>query len=83
MEDTKKQARKNKSVNTLLQRRRLLPNINSSEAKERARSERQATNSVIQGTAADVVKIAMIKTEEFLCSDPKAQKSRLLLNIHE
>lgn len=48
-------ARKNKSVRTLLGRRRLVPNICSSSIPQRTRSERQAVNAVIQGSAADIV----------------------------
>jgi DNA polymerase-1 len=47
--------RTHKYVKTLFQRRRLLPDIQSGETQEKKRSERQALNSVIQGTAADVV----------------------------
>ena len=50
-------ARKTKSVRTLLGRRRLLPNINSSSVPQRTRSERQAVNAVIQGSAADIVRV--------------------------
>ena len=48
-------ARKNSSVRTLLGRRRLLRHITSQETKWRTRAERQAVNTVIQGSAADIV----------------------------
>lgn len=55
MTTTIAEARKNKSVRTLLGRRRLVPNIDSSSIPLRTRSERQAVNAVIQGSAADIV----------------------------
>ena len=45
-------------VETLLGRRRYLPQINSEDAKERSRAERQAANTVCQGSAADLLKLA-------------------------
>lgn len=46
-------------METLLGRRRYLPHINSSDIKERARAERQAANTVCQGSAADLLKLAV------------------------
>lgn len=47
-------------VETLLGRRRYLPNINSDDSGKQAQAERQALNTVCQGSAADLIKLAMI-----------------------
>ncbi|XP_023214510.1 DNA polymerase theta-like, partial [Centruroides sculpturatus] len=56
--------RKHGFVETLYGRRRYLPSINSVIAHVRAKTERQAINTIIQGSAADLIKIAMIKINE-------------------
>eukprot|EP01114_Cavostelium_apophysatum_P001845 TRINITY_DN11625_c0_g1_i1.p1 TRINITY_DN11625_c0_g1~~TRINITY_DN11625_c0_g1_i1.p1 ORF type:complete len:1080 (+),score=278.54 TRINITY_DN11625_c0_g1_i1:64-3240(+) len=83
LSDTIATARREKSIKTLVQRRRLLPDINHHEMSKRKRSERQATNSVIQGTAADVVKLAMVEAADELLSDPRCSKTKMLLQIHD
>ncbi|MBK5110869.1 MAG: DNA polymerase I [Thermoleophilia bacterium] len=68
-------------VTTLLGRRRPLPELNSSQANTKRQGERLAINTVIQGTAADIIKIAMIRCHEAL---PEAGlSSRLVLQIHD
>ena len=74
-------ARKNGYVSTLLGRKRYIPEINSSNFNLRSFGERAAMNMPLQGTAADVIKIAMIKVanrikKEGLCS-------RLILQVHD
>lgn len=74
-------ARENGYVETVLGRRRYLKDINSSNAVVRGAAERNAVNAPIQGSAADIIKIAMIniykKFEELNC------KSKMLLQVHD
>jgi DNA polymerase I-like protein with 3'-5' exonuclease and polymerase domains len=65
-------------VTTLLGRRRYLPEINSRNFGEKAGAERQAFNTRIQGSAADIIKLAMIRAYEML---PK--EAQLLLTVHD
>lgn len=65
-------------VTTILNRRRYLPDINSKDVAARAGAERQAFNTKIQGSAADVIKYAMIRAHERL---PK--ESKLILTVHD
>jgi len=81
MEDIVKQARKDRYVTTLFNRIRHLPDINSSNRTSREFAERTAINTPIQGTAADIIKLAMIKVEQEL---EKAElMARMLLQIHD
>ncbi len=66
-------------VRTLYQRRRSIPDILSKNPNMRAWAERTAFNTVIQGSAADIIKVAMIQIHDFL----KKTKSRLLLQVHD
>ena len=66
---------------TLFHRRRYLPELASSNKMLRAFGERVARNMPIQGTAADIIKIAMVKVDQRL-SDEK-MKSRLILQVHD
>lgn len=74
-------ARKDGYVTTLLGRRRYLRDINSSNGSIRAASERNAINMPIQGTAADLIKIAMIRIAKKM-TDSKLQ-SKMLLQVHD
>ena len=81
MEDIVKQAKKDHYVTTLLNRIRYLPDINSTNRTSREFAERTAINTPIQGTAADIIKLAMIKVDKEL---KKAKlKTRMLLQIHD
>ena len=71
--------RKNGYVETLLGRRRWLSGINSDNARVREFEERAAINAPIQGTAADMIKVAMIRIHEKL----KGLKSRIVLQVHD
>lgn len=77
----KEQAREQGYVVTLTGRRRLLPNIVSPSQQLRALAERQAVNSIIQGSAADIIKLAML--EAFADPALKVLEARLLLQIHD
>lgn len=70
-------ARTNGFVCTLSGRRRYLPDINADDLTRRGQAERQAVNSVVQGSASDVIKVAMLDVE---ASDLKC---RLLMQIHD
>jgi len=71
--------RENGYVETLLGRRRFVPEVNSSNRNVREAAERVAYNMPIQGTAADIIKIAMIRLEPRL----SALGARLLLQVHD
>ncbi|MCZ6671355.1 MAG: DNA polymerase I [Verrucomicrobia bacterium] len=81
MESTIEKAREQGYVETLLGRRRPLRDINSANGTVRAGAERVAINTPIQGTAADMIKIAMHKVQDLLESENN--KSRMLLQIHD
>ncbi|GAA0354228.1 DNA polymerase I [Bacillus horti] len=81
MEDVVKQAKKDGYVTTLLHRRRYLPEINSSNFNLRSFAERTAMNTPIQGTAADIIKKAMI--DMALKLEEKKLASKLLLQVHD
>jgi DNA polymerase-1 len=81
MEEMVIQARADGFVTTLLGRRRNLPEINSSNKTRREFAERTAINSPIQGTAADIIKLATIKSHDVLHDQKMAAK--LLLQIHD
>ncbi|WP_018126186.1 DNA polymerase I [Balneola vulgaris] len=79
--DTKQFAKDNGYVQTLMGRRRYVPDINSGNWNVRGFAERVAINMPIQGTAADVIKLAMIKIHDWLSSEDL--KSRMLLQVHD
>lgn len=81
MEEIVKQAKQDGFVTTLLNRRRYLPDIRSSNFNLRSFAERTAMNTPIQGTAADVIKLAMIRMQDSL--QEKGLKSRMLLQVHD
>ena len=74
-------AREQGYVTTLFGRRRMLPDINSRNAVVRSFSERNAVNAPIQGTAADVIKIAMIAIHRRF--EQEGIKSRMILQVHD
>jgi DNA polymerase-1 len=79
--DTIAGARRDGYVATLTGRRRYLPDINSRNQNIRGNAERQAINMPIQGTAADMIKIAMIRLDTSIRE--KKMKSRMLLQVHD
>ncbi len=81
MNETVKKARELGYVTTLFGRRRPIPEISSSNFNLRSFGERVAMNTPIQGTAADIIKIAMIRVYNKL--KEKKLKSRLILQVHD
>ena len=81
IDDTVAAARENGYVETLFGRRRYLPDINSKNATVRALAERNAVNAPIQGTAADIIKMAMINVDRKLTE--ASLKSKMVLQIHD
>ena len=74
-------AREHEYVQTVLGRRRYLKDINSRNAVVRGAAERNAVNAPIQGSAADIIKIAMIKIHQKL--EAGNFKSKMLLQVHD
>ncbi len=74
-------ARENGYVNTLLKRRRYLPNISSDNERLKSEAERAAINTPIQGTAADLIKMAMINIASKLKKENLSTK--MLLQVHD
>ncbi len=81
MDNVLVEARENGFVSTLLGRRRYLPDLNNSNALIRGYAERNAINAPLQGTAADIIKIAMIRLDEAI--QKRGLKSRLILQVHD
>ena len=78
---TIEQAKRDGYVTTLLGRRRPVPEIRASFRQTRALGERLAVNSVMQGTAADVIKVAMVRIHERLRAEGRG--ARLVLQVHD
>jgi DNA polymerase-1 len=81
LEATKEQARRLGYVQTVLGRRRFLPEINSSNRMVREAAERMAINAPVQGSSADIIKIAMINLYREM--ERRNLKSKMLLQIHD
>ncbi len=81
MEDAVKQAEEKGYVSTLFGRRRQVPEIRARNWQTRKLGERLAVNSIIQGTAADIIKVAMVRCHDALASAGLA--TRTILQIHD
>lgn len=81
MDDTIAFAREKGYVKTVFGRRRYLPELSASNKITQAFGERVAMNMPIQGTAADIIKIAMVRVFERLCKEN--MKARLILQVHD
>ncbi len=81
METSKEKARENGYVETLFGRKRFLPDINSRNGIVRGYAERNAINAPIQGSAADIIKVAMIRI--FKRFEEKKLKSKMILQVHD
>ena len=83
MESTKGFARKNGYTETLFGRRRQFPEMKSSLPYVRAQAERMAINAPIQGTQADIIKLAMVRVDEMLGKEKANGDAYLLLQVHD
>ncbi len=83
LDQTLEQARKTGVVTTLFGRRRLVPDINSRNGQIRSAAERVAVNMPIQGTAADVLKRAMIDLHAALARSGARERGRMILTVHD
>ena len=81
IEDVLTAARETGYVETLFGRRRYLPDINSRNGTVRSLAERNAINAPIQGTSADIIKLAMINVDKRI--EREGLKSRMVLQIHD
>ena len=81
IDETIERAREEGKVTTLMGRRRLIPELRARQWQTRTLGERLAVNTVIQGTAADIIKLAMIRSRRAL--DSEALESKLILQIHD
>jgi DNA polymerase I len=83
LEETKSLARLSGYTETLFGRRRYFPGIKSGAPFIRAQAERMAINAPIQGTAADVVRVAMIRVHDYLAKVDMLKEARILLQVHD
>jgi DNA polymerase I len=81
MDKTINTARENEYVETIMGRRRYLADINSRNQTNRGFAERNAINAPIQGSAADMIKVAMIKIHDFM--EKEQLKSKMILTVHD
>ena len=81
MERAKETARQNGYVETFFHRRRYLPDINSANATVRGFAERNAINAPIQGSAADIIKLAMVRI--FKRFNDEGIRSKMILQVHD
>jgi len=81
MDDAISQAREVGYVETIMKRRRYLPDINSANAVVRGYAERNAINAPIQGSAADIIKLAMVAVHKKMKAENV--KSKLILQVHD
>lgn len=81
MQRTREQIRQNGYVETVLGRRLRLPDIHSRQYNRRMGAERAAINAPMQGTAADIIKLAMIAVQQWL--EQSQSRSRLIMQVHD
>lgn len=81
VELVKAKARGTGYTETFFGRRRAVPGINSRDRKEKSAAEREAVNTAVQGTAADLIKMAIVRADRIL--ESKGFKSRLVLTVHD
>ncbi len=81
MENTRAQAKAQGYVETVFGRRLWLPEINSPNGPRRAGAERAAINAPMQGTAADLIKMAMLKVQA--CLDAEQRATRMVMQVHD
>ena len=81
LETTKTEARRSGYVQTILGRRRYIPEINASNRQVREAAERMAINMPVQGTSADIIKVAMINLDSEISQ--QKLRSKMLLQVHD
>ena len=81
MDDIREQAKQNGYVETLFGRRLYLPDINARNAAQRQYAERTAINAPMQGTAADIIKLAMLACDKWL--DDGSVDARMIMQVHD
>ncbi len=81
MDGVKARARETQYVETVMRRRRFLPGINSPNFNVRSGAERMAINMPVQGTAADIMKLAMVRVQDRL--ERENLRSKMLLQVHD
>jgi len=81
LESTREQARRQGYVQTILGRRRYIPEINSANRQVREAAERMAINMPVQGTSADIIKVAMINL--YIKMVQRGLQSKMLLQVHD
>jgi DNA polymerase-1 len=82
MDDIRQKASEQGYVETLMGRRLYLPEINASNGMRRQAAERTAINAPMQGTAADIIKLAMIKVDQWL-SQQNTENARMIMQVHD
>ena len=82
MEESKQFAREHGYVETFFGRRLWLPEINSSNSLRKAGAERAAINAPMQGTAADLIKLAMIQVQQWI-DDNSDLKGQVIMQVHD
>lgn len=83
LENVKKEASKNGYTETFFGRKRYFPALRSRIPYVKAAAERMAINAPLQGTSADIIKLAMVKVDEYLKENKLEDKVYLILNIHD
>ncbi len=81
MDETKASAKAKGDVETLFGRRIYLPEINGGNGPRRSGAERQAITAPMQGTAADLIKLAMIEVQSLL--DREQRATRMIMQVHD
>ena len=81
MDETRRSAKSKGYVETVFGRRLYLPEINSPNGPRRGSAERQAINAPMQGTAADLIKLSMIKVQDLL--DAQKRRTKMIMQVHD
>ena len=81
MDETRVSAKEKGYVETVFGRRLYLPEINSPNGPRRGGAERQAINAPMQGTAADLIKLSMVKVQQVL--DAQLRATRMIMQVHD
>lgn len=83
LEETKAYARANGYTETYFGRRRYFPGMNSSAPFIRAQAERMAINAPVQGTSADIIRVAMVRIHEYLAEKKLLEDVHMMLQVHD